>query len=389
MIKVCKIEVKPLGKNIDLENKDFYDILFKLRCSHRACANRCIQLMWEQQNEDEKYKKSFGDYPTKEQRKELYGYGSASGLIYKLIRSEFDGMNTAVLSACQQIAEKKMKADRKDIFIGNKSIPNFNNSLPVEIPKKNIKIFYDTTSGDWILELSLLSNKAKKEYGLKKGSLPFKLVVRDRNIRSTLEKCEDDIYHICGSKLQYDKRNNKYFLMLSFQFEIAQKTLDTSKVCMVHLDVFNAVECTTTENDKPLKIKGGEIEMFRAKHEARKRNLLQQRKICGSGSVGHGSKKRIEPAYKERDIIANFKDTINHRYSKSIVDYALKNKCGIIQLENLKGISERLLFLKNWSYYDLQNKIIAKAESYGFEIKTVPYPKTDKELIEELNANIK
>ena len=390
MVKVCKIEVRPLGKNIDINNKLFYDILFRLRCEHRACANRCIQLIWEQQNEDEKFKKSYGEYPTKEQRQELYGYSSTGGLIYNLIKQEFTSLNTAILSACQQIADKKMKADRKDIFIGNKSIPNFNNSMPIELPKKNIKLGYDNTSGNWTVELALLSIKAKKEYNLKSGTLPFSLVVKDKNIRSTLEKCVDEIYTVCGSKLKYDKRANKYFLMLSFQFENTKKVLDKNNICMVHLSVGNAVECTTSNNDKPFIIKGGEIDTFRAKHEARKRSILRQRVSCGDGSVGHGIKKRVEAAYKERDIINNFKDTINHRYSKWIVEYAIKNNCGTIQLENLKGISERLLFLKTWSYFDLQNKIEIKAEYYGIEIKSVPYPKTDEELISESNsANMK
>lgn len=383
MVKVCKIEVKPLGNKIGIDNKTFYDILFKLRCEHRACANRCIQLIWEQNNEDEKFKKLNGEYPTKEQRVMMCGYTSVRGAIYNKVKQEFTSLNTGVLAACEQVADKKMKADRKDIYAGNRSIPNYNNNMPIELPKKNIKFNYDSDSGDWVVELALLSNKAKKEYELKTGTLIFKLIVRDKNIRGTLEKCLDGVYTVCGSKLKYDKHAHKYFLMLCFQFDVSQRSLDKENICMVHLDAFNAVECTTSNEDRPFIIKGGEIEEFRIRHEVRKRSILKQRTSCGEGSVGHGTKKRVEAAYKERDVISNFKDTINHRYSKWIIEYAVKNNCGTIQIEDLGGISERLLFLKNWSYFDLQNKIREKAAYYGLEVVYVPYPKTDEELINE------
>lgn len=262
--------------------------------------------------------------------------------------------------------------------------------MPIELPKNNIAINYDKSSGDWNVSLSLLSNYCKKENCLKSGILPFKIVSKDKNIRKTLEKCSDRVYNICGSKLKYDDRSNKFFLFLSFQFEKQERNLNKDNICIVHIGVFNAVECTTKNGDKPLYFKGGEIEDFRAKHEAKKRSLLKQRVACGGGSVGHGTKTRVEPAYIERNIINNFKDTINHRYSRAIIDYAIKNDCGTIQLEDLTGVSERLLFLKTWSYLDLQEKIKNKASVIGIEIDKVKYPKTDEGLIAEFNsANVK
>ena len=382
------MEVKPLGKNIDIDNKQFYDILYSLMYEHRACANRCVQLIWDQNNKDEEFKIKNGLYPKKQDYIEMYGYTSG-GVIYRKISEEFKHLNTSILSACQQMVEKRMKTDKKDIFTGNKSIPNYNNTLPIEIPKNNIYLEYDD-SGKWSVELGLLSKSYKSKLQLKQGKLPFALIVKDKKTKAILENCFDKTYTICGSKLKYDKRANKYYLMLSYQFESTKKTLDKSNICMVHLDVDNAVVCTTTNNSKPLVIKGGEIDVFRAKHEARKQSILKQRVTCGAGSVGHGTKKRIEAAYTEHNVIKNFKDTINHRYSKCIVEYALKNNCGTIQLEDLKGISERLLFLKNWTYADLQRKIASKADDYEIEIISIPYPKTDEELILEHNsANIK
>lgn len=60
---------------------------------------------------------------------------------------------------------------------------------------------------------------------------------------------------------------------------------------------------------------------------------------------------------------------INHQWSKYIVDTAVKNKCGVIQMEDLSGIkASRQNFLGNWTYYDLQQKITYKAEEKGIKV---------------------
>ena len=61
-----------------------------------------------------------------------------------------------------------------------------------------------------------------------------------------------------------------------------------------------------------------------------------------------------------------------------MVDYAIKNKCSVIQIEDLSGVSnqksEDMRFLKNWRYYDLQMKITNKAVENGIKVvKIDPY----------------
>lgn len=385
-MKVYKIAATPVGRMIDIENKQFYDILFALRIEHRQCANSVIRHVWDQNCKDEEFRAQTGTYPTKEERLKQTGYQSASGLIYSKIKKEYKLLNSTVLSACQQMAEKRMRNDRKAIYTGDKSIPNYNNTLPIELPKSSIHIEYDDKSGDWIVGLALLSNHYRKNLKLTTGILPFRLTAK-KDINDALVACAAGKLHICGSKLKYDKRSNKYYLMLCVKSENENISEDLipDKICLVHIGVFNAVECRTSDNDKPLIMTGGEIEQFRAKHEARRKSILKQRIHCSTGNIGHGRRKRIAAAYKESDIISNYRDTVNHTYSKHIVDYAVKNNCGVIQLENLKGVTERLLFLKNWSYFDLQNKISEKAATQGIDIKYIPYPLTDSEIKDAYN----
>jgi IS605 OrfB family transposase len=69
--------------------------------------------------------------------------------------------------------------------------------------------------------------------------------------------------------------------------------------------------------------------------------------------------------------IANFRKTINHKYARYVVDLALKHRCGTIQMEDLTGISKEDAFLKNWTYYDLQQKIEYKANEVGIQVVKV------------------
>ena len=66
----------------------------------------------------------------------------------------------------------------------------------------------------------------------------------------------------------------------------------------------------------------------------------------------------------------NFRDTYNHKVSRYIVDVAIKYRVGLIQMEDLSGFSEQQQesLLKNWSYYDLQQKIKYKAEENGIRV---------------------
>src|SRR5690625_6751248 len=116
-------------------------------------------------------------------------------------------------------------------------------------------------------------------------------------------------------------------------------------------------------------IEGGEIISFRQRVEARRNSLLRQSKYAGKGRRGRGRKTLLKPIEKLRDRVANFRQTTNHKYSKYIVEIAEKHGCGVIQLEDLSGISERDTFLRKWSYYELQQFIEYKAKEKGITVK--------------------
>lgn len=143
---------------------------------------------------------------------------------------------------------------------------------------------------------------------------------------------------------------------------------------------------------------GKELIHFRQKIYKRRIDLLNNSKLAevNTGKAGHGRSTRTEAIDKMSDKVKNFRNTLNHKYSRYIIDFAIKNNCGLIQLEDLKGFSNitKEKFLRNWSYYDLQSKIQYKAEEVGIKVLKVKPQYTSKRCsncgcIEEKNRDCK
>ena len=117
-------------------------------------------------------------------------------------------------------------------------------------------------------------------------------------------------------------------------------------------------------------ISGLNLLKFRSTTEQYKKELCIASKYVGEGRAGHGYNTKMKPIDKIRNKVSNFSDTYNHKYSKYIVDFAKKNNCGVIQMEDLSGATRYAeeKFLKDWSYYDLQQKITYKAEKEGIMV---------------------
>lgn len=220
--------------------------------------------------------------------------------------------------------------------------------------------------------MALINKDKQKELNFKDCSVRFKLLVKDDCTRTILERCFDEVYTITASKIMYNKKKKQWYINLGYKFtKEIDKTLDKDRILGVDLGVINPLVASVYGSYDRLIIGGGEIDKFRKRVEANKVQMLKQGKYCGDGRIGHGVNTRNKPAYNIEDKISRFRDTVNHKYSKAVVDYAVKNNCGTIQMEDLKGITQNKneRYLKNWTYFDLQTKIEYKAKALGIEVK--------------------
>ena len=147
--------------------------------------------------------------------------------------------------------------------------------------------------------------------------------------------------------------------------------LDKNKILGVDLGVTYAIYACSIGEYGSFSIKGEEALEYAKRLEARTISKQKQARYCGEGRIGHGIKTRLSTVYSTRNKLANHRDTLNHRYSKAVVDYAVKNGYGTIQMENLSCIKKNTGFpkrLQHWTYYDLQSKIEYKAAEQGIQV---------------------
>ena len=383
MTKTIKIQLVPKEEGLDY--KEVNKLLWQLQKETRAASNRCVQLCWEYGGFESEWKEKTGEYLSGEKRNEILGK-SLTTIIYNRIKQDAPNMNTANLAALSQSVCSRFNAIKGKILRGELSIPSYKRDIPIELQKRCIILEgREDENGnvvEWMFRLALFSSEAKKKHNLSSTVLRFKAIVPAKSAKTTraiLKCCYDNIYSISSSKLKYD--NGKWFILLCYSFDNTKKLLNitsASNIMGVHIAKDIAIICNFSDSEKKLTIYGDEVKRFEEQVEKRRQDIrkssLKHSTTCGGGRVGHGYRKKMEPLEHISKKITNFRNTTNHRYSRQIVNWAVDNKCGIIQIEDLRGLStdalERYTLLKNWSYYDLIDKIAQKAKEFG--IKVVP-----------------
>lgn len=100
-----------------------------------------------------------------------------------------------------------------------------------------------------------------------------------------------------------------------------------------------------------------------------RRKKLQSELQLTKGGKGRNRKLQALDRLKEKE--RNFVKTYNHTLSSRIVEYAKKNKCEYINIENLTKDGFPNSILRNWSYYELQTMVTYKAKREGIIVRKV------------------
>lgn len=358
---LTKVMRYQIVKPIDVDWNTFGEILRELQRETRIALNKTIQLAWEYHGFSAEYKEIHGRFP---KNREVLGKEYLHGYAYTKLRPECWKIITSNLSQTVKRAADKWNNDLPYIIRGEKSIPSFRRDVPIDVDNEAIKILKE--NDHYILDISLISTEYRKQLGRKNGKFKVLIMTGEKSKRIILDRIMDGTYKLGASQILYKK--NKWYINLTYKFVNQLPPLDPEAIMGVDLGVTNAVYMAFNNSLNRYKIVGGEIEQFRKQIERRRRELLIQSKYAGEGRSGHGTKTKIAPIEVLERKAANFKNTVNHKYARYIVNMALKHRCGTIQLEDLSGIREDNTFLANWPYYDLQQKIEYKAKEVGIRV---------------------
>jgi IS605 OrfB family transposase len=291
--------------------------------------------------------------------KDFFGC-SKQNYFYRLLREKFPEVSSSITTQLNSIVYKKFNQIKNDLFKNKISLVNYKENTPIPLANQQYNLLVEHNNknncDEFIVSFSLNSGEKR---------LKFILHKRNKSQNIIFQRIVNGTYKKGMAQLQYNKRKKKWMLVISYSFE---KENDVNFIegrrMGIDLGINNALYWGFNDNLSRERIEGKEILSFRNKIEK-----IRISRLRIAGKAGHGRKRKLLPTEIFEEKIRNFRNTINHKYAKIVVNEALKKKCGIIILENLKGITEgKDKFLKNWTYYDLQQKIIQKAEENNITI---------------------
>lgn len=204
------------------------------------------------------------------------------------------------------------------------------------------------------------------------NNITFKLVLGNPHksiaLRNELQQIFEENYKVCGSSIEINK--NKIILNMSMEIPKQELKLNEDTVVGVDLGIAVPAVCGLNNSEYIKRFIGSSNDFLRVRTQlqSQKRRLQKSLKMT---SGGHGRKKKLKPLEKLSERERNFVQMYNHKVSKEVVDFAVKNKAKYINIENLIGYDSSQFILRNWSYYELQQFITYKVAKYGIEVRKI------------------
>lgn len=284
---------------------------------------------------------------------------STMGATYKLLSKEsLDKVPSYFLSAINTNVTKNFQAEKKDYYTGKKSLRNYKRNNPMPFMKSALRLL------SW--------DEEKNAFTFKLAGIPLKTRLgRDRsNNKIIIERILDGEYKMSDSALQFDQnKTGKWFLLLTCKFENENISLNPDKSVQAWLDP-----------EIPIKAQCGRVKDYQigTKEEYIYKRLQIQyalhrlQKSCKYND-GSGRKRKLQALDRFHKKEKNYMKTRMHQYSRQLIDFAIKNKAGKIQVANYEEAKENtkedIFLLRNWGYHGLLELLKYKANKYGIKIE--------------------
>lgn len=368
-IKAIRLEIlKPYNEPDTATPVTWNELGQVLRDVRYACSkaeNYAItkRYLWEQFKFE--YKNNNGVFPNAKDFKEMTD-------LYSQLTAMFPDIAAAIVNQADQVATRKWNNEKKDVLSLRRSLTSFKLDVPIPIHNKSYKLrkISEDNKIIYVINVNLLSKKSERQ-----TTYSMVLKVKDNSSKTILDRLINKELSPKGIQIIGSNKNRqKWFCLIPYDFTEKDTELNPDRIMGIDLGIAKAVYYAFSDSYKRGYIEGGEIEHFRKSVRARRIAIQNQGKYCGDGRIGHGVKRRLQPVEALREKEKNFRNLTNHRYARRLVEVAVKNHCGVIQMEDLTSITKDNTFLKDWPYYDLQTKIAEKASEYGIVFKKInPY----------------
>ncbi len=289
-----------------------------------------------------------------------------------------------VIDALSMYKIKALTANTKwqEVVKGKSSLPSFRLTSPIYIraDKSNHKKLERLPNGDTVLDL-LICQKPYPRVLLAAG-------FKDGSARETIEKLLDPQsgYRQRYFEVRYVENKNQWWLHVSFDFPPQpQPGLSKDRIVGVDLGWKCPLYAAIGHGHARLGYRAfaplaARIKALQSRTMARRRSMLGANRSSFSeqtARAGHGRKRMLQSTEKLQGRIDDAYTTLNHQLARAVVDFAVSQGAGVIQMEDLTGLQDTLrsTFLgQRWQYHSLQKFIEDKAVQVGIELRKInPY----------------
>ena len=267
----------------------------------------------------------------------------------------------------------------RDVINGKASLPTFRlgMSIPIGCHKAEQRRLERMANGDVELDL-MISLKPYPRVVLQTGKL-------DGGPRAILDRLLDgaDGYRQRCLEVKHEESTNRWWLYVTYSFPASAKQ-ELSHERIVGADLGFSCPLYAAVNNGHARLGwrhfaglAARIRSLQTQVMARRRNMLTGGKSslsAGTARSGHGRKRKLRPIEQLEGRIGHAYSTLNHQLSSTLIDFAKNNGAGVIQIEDLSGLQEKLTgtFLgARWRYHQLQEYVAYKAKEAGIEVRKV------------------
>lgn len=281
----------------------------------------------------------------------------------------FEGIEFGKGIDSKSLITQKVKSDFKialknGLASGERSCTNYKRTFPLMTRGRDLKFRYESETSN-----EIIVNWVNK--------IRFKVILGKRvnkniaELKYTLNKIINNEYKVKSSSLYFDINNN---LMINLVIDIPNRNNEykpeKNRTLGVDLGIRYPAYVCLNDNIYVKQTIGDINDSLKVKKQLQERRYQLQKALALTNG-GKGRKKKLQRLYKLDHDERNFVRTYNHAISKKIVQFARKNKCEYISLEDLSDEGFPNSILENWAYYELQKFIEYKAEREGIKVKYV------------------
>lgn len=283
------------------------------------------------------------------------------------IKEAFPELPSCVTNPLNQIVVASYNKEKQDMLMGNRSLRTYRKSMPIQTTKASIE--FKSKNGEENNGHTVkwkLSREEAINFGIYYG--------KDKaNNKLTISRILEGKNDFSAPSIQLKDRD--LFLLLPVKEPQDTHELDSELSLGVDLGITVPAYIALSKGPERRGI-GFKDDFLRVRTQMQARRRLIQKSLK-STQGGKGREKKLNALERLESKERNFARSYNHFISKEVVNFALRNKAGVIKMELLEGFGENeqnAFVLRNWSYFDLQNFIEYKAKRVGITVvKVDPY----------------